>query len=202
MAVLTYIPIVLALAWGATMLFTRCRGKFRIILIALAIFSALLGFLGSLLAEIQYPLVYANLATPLLGALPLALALSIVLAFLSFPVLRLTNPLGTIDPFLPAAVLALMLGSSTSAFLGWEEWSNGYLDSAPSRQHQAIVYDTVETSGRSGKHFVLAVMIDEKPARVAIEAELFAQIKAGDSVSVWIRPGYQGMNWAERVAKQ
>lgn len=184
------------------MLSRRARNRFRHPFIALGVLLAGSGVLSMVMAERICPILSPHPTDTILAALPAALTISIVLGFLSVPVLRLTNPLGTIDPALPAAVLALTFGAALPASMGWQELSNGLLDSSTPTRAAGEIVAARQGWGLGGREYVLEIRIGERKEWLRVSRAEFESREQGETVTLNLGAGYQGRIWGRGIAPQ
>ncbi len=190
------------LVWGAVMLSRRARNRFRHVLVVMGVLLAGCGALALVAAGRIWPLLSPHPADTILAALPAALAISIVFGFLTVPLLRLTNPLGTIDPVLPAAVLGLTLGATVPASMGWQELSNGLLDRSAPIAVQGEITAKRQDWGVDGREYVVEVRIGERKEWLAVSRAEFEKREPGEAVTLSLGAGYQGRVWVRSVATE
>ncbi len=188
------------LIWGAVMLSRRARSRFRHLLVALGALLAGCGALALAVAGRLWPILSPHPTDTILAALPAALAISIVFGFLTVPLLRLTNPLGTIDPVLPAAVLGLTLGATVPASMGWQELSNGLLDRSAPTAVQGAILAKRQDWGLDGREYVVEMRIGERKEWLAVSRAEFENREPGEAVTISLGAGYQGRVWVRRIA--
>lgn len=177
--------VILLLATGSGILLRHGSGRWRLTLITFAAALVLSGLGMMLTAAAIFPVLTETPAASVLYALPWALGFGIIGAFLSVPVQRLTNPLGTINPLLPCAMLTLGLAAGAMLGAGWHRLSNGWCDSAPVAQRAEIMEtrdNTIIVRWDNGTVDCLASTALNKP-------------QLGDKVEMQVGKGYQGMMW-------
>ena len=199
-AIVLVIFDVTCLAWSGVMLSRRARNRFRHLLVALGPLLAGFGTLAMVAAGRIWPLLSPHPTDTILAALPAALAISVVLGFLSVPLLRLTNPLGTIDPVLPAAVLGLTLGATVPASMGWQELSNGLLDRSAPTAVQGEILAKRQDWGLDGREYVVEVRVGERKEWLAVSRAEFENREPGEAVTISLGTGYQGRVWVRSIA--
>ena len=154
-----------------------------------------LGGISLMLASARwFPPLTEDPAGTVLSAFALSLPFSIAVAFLNVPLQRLRNPLGTINPILPASILALTLACSTLSVAGWQRFANGWLDTSPPAIRLAEVIESSATQAvilfgdkeKAGLH-------DIDPKRVKAGVRLAIHVRAGYYAAPWIS-GYEVIN--------
>lgn len=139
-----------------------------------------------LAASSWYPPLAEDPADTVLSAFAVSLPLSIAIAFLNIPIQRLNNPLGTINPILPASILALTLACSTLCVAGWQQFANGWLDTSSPSVRMAEIIES------SATHAVIVFGNKEKAELRDIDPN---RIKTGDRLAIQIRAGYYEEPW-------
>lgn len=182
---------VLLLIWGTCALIRQGRGIWRFILIGMAHASAALGLAGMAWSTHLFPTLIDDPCQTILYALPPALALAATGAFVSIWMQRRTNPLGTINPFLPSAVLALILAGTALTASGWRLFGNGWLDASEARAKLAIVLRIHEN---------VTLMRWENGEEFELHGVDPVHVEPGGRVMVQVKPGYHGMEWVAGVA--
>ncbi|NCD24148.1 MAG: hypothetical protein EOL86_00950 [Deltaproteobacteria bacterium] len=181
----------LILIWGTCALARHGRGAWRFFVIGLAHAAAMLGVIGTTWGINFFPAVTSDPGRAVLQALPPALALAVPSAFASIWMQRRTNPLGTINPFLPSAILALLLGGGTVAGVGWHHFGNGWLDTSEGRLREAVIL-------RDGTIMPKTQETEEQSRPRDLDPILAVP---GSRVTIRIKSGYYGVKWIAGIER-
>lgn len=190
---IVFLSLVLALLVSGSIGFLRHgRGVARRLLPIIAVGLALTG-LGMMLAAAHYfPPLTDDPSAAILYALSMAAPLAVLCGFLAIALQRVLSPLGSINPVLPAAVLAMTLGASLMGLTGWHRLGNGLLDTSPARSKQGIVVEKQKDAVR--------VRWDNGQVQdIRISAE---DAGPGSVLTVKIRQGYFDQPWISDVLTQ
>lgn len=174
-------------AFGSFTLVRQWRGTWRHVLIGLSVLGMTTGVSLMVLAGQYYPVLTDDPAGTILFALPWATGVAILCSFLSIPMQRLASPFGTINPWLPPAILTQVLCTALMIGAGWHRYANGWLDTSADTQKTALIEQVHDET-------VLVRWADNTVQLLAIKA-MTAQ-PTGTHIEISIRQGHYGLEWA------
>lgn len=186
------ILICILLAGGLVGFYRHGPGRLRWLIPGLATTVALIGLAFMLAAAAFFPMLADDPSPSILYALPMAAPLAVLCGFLAIVLQRVFSPLGSINPVLPAAVLALTLAASLMGLTGWHRLGNGLLDTSPEQPRQAVV---METRGKK------AVVEWDNGRRKELRGN-FEAVRPGARLTITVRKGYYRQPWISNVTIQ